>query len=114
MSLTASQVTQARAAVGMSMGDTVTVETYSGESAYGPIYGTSATVVCNVDSTRRLVRNSAGEEVVSEVTLQVAATDEAKFTPETRVTISGRVSTVLGVNPKTYKGQVVYVAVTLS
>jgi hypothetical protein len=93
------------------MGDTVAVETYSGDSAYGPLYGTSANVTCNVDSKRRLVRDSAGDEVVSEVTLQVASADETKFTPETRVTIAGRVSKVLAVNPRTYKGQVVYVEV---
>ncbi len=114
MSLTATQVAQARVAIGLSIGDAVAVETYSGDSAYGPIYAASTNITCNVDSTRRLVRNSMGDEVVSEVTLQVASTDEAKFTPESRVTIAARVSTVLAVNPKTFKGQVLYVAVSCS
>lgn len=114
MSLTAAQVAQARLAVGSMMGIAIAVETYSGDSAYGPLYAISANVTGNVNSTRRLVRNSAGDEVVSEMTLEVPAADEAKFTSESRVTIAGRVSTVLAVSPKQYKGQVVYVKVACS
>ena len=112
MSLTATQIAGLRWSVGDSMGDTVAVETYAGDSAYGPLYAASVNVVCNVQRTRQLVRNGNGEEVLSELTLQVASGDESKFTDESRVTIDGRASTVLLASPKTYKGQVVYVEVT--
>jgi len=96
------------------MADTVAVETYSGDGAYGPIYAASVNVTCNVNAKRKLVRNAAGDEVVSEVTLQVKAADEAKFTPESRVSISTYVSTVLAVSPKAFRGQVVYVEVAVA
>ena len=114
MSLTASQVAQARLAVQDAMATTVAVETWTGEGAYGPVYAASANKTCNVDSTRRLVRNSDGEEVVSEFALHVAPADEAAFVPESRVTIASRVSTVLAVSPKQFRGQVVYVKVACS
>jgi len=105
--------------------DLVTVETYSGEGAYGPIFEASVTVKVNVDQTRRLVRNAAGDEVVSEATLAVppqprhettrALLDAvALFTPETRVTISGRAAKVIGVKPNTMRGRIVYVSVTVT
>jgi adenosyl cobinamide kinase/adenosyl cobinamide phosphate guanylyltransferase len=94
------------------MGTTVSVETWQGEGAYGAVYAAPVDIVCNVDSTTRLVRNANGEEVVSEVTLEVKYTDAAAFAPESRVTISGRVSTVLSASPKQFKGQVVYVKVS--
>ena len=114
MSLSTSQIAQLREQIEDTMGTTVAVETYSGESAYGPLYATSGNKTCDVDSTRRLVRGPDGSEVTSEFTLHVAAADEASFTPESRVTIATRVSTVLAVNPKAYKGQVVYVEVACS
>jgi hypothetical protein len=114
VSLTAAQVAQARVAVLDSMGTTVAVETYSGDSAYGPIYAASVNITCNVDTTRRLVRNSDGVEVVSERTLHVKSVDEAKFTPGSRITIASIESIVIAVSPKAFKGQVVYVQVACS
>jgi len=111
MSLTATQVAQTRVEVAKNMGTTVAVETFSGESGVGPIYAASANVTCGVSTTRRLVRNADGEEVVSERTLYVASTDEAKFTPNSRITIATLVSTVIAVSPKEYKGQVTHVEV---
>jgi hypothetical protein len=96
------------------MGTTVSVETWTGEGSYGALYEDPVDIVCNVDTATRLVRNSGGEEVVSEVTLEVRHTDAAAFAPESRVTIAGRVSTVLSVSPKQFKGQVVYVKVACS
>ena len=103
--------------------DLVTVETYSGEGAYGPVFAASVTVKVNVDQTRRLVRNTAGDEVVSEATLAVhpAPRDEATralldattlFTPESRVTIGGRAARVIGVKPNTVRGRIVFLKVT--
>ena len=114
MAVSAAQVAQMDRKLIAMMGTTVAVETYSGESAYGPIYATSVNVTCNVDTTRRLVRNANGDEVLSEFTIHVPAADEAKFTPESRVTIASKVSTVLAVSPKAYKGQVVYVKAACS
>lgn len=94
--------------------DSVSVETYSGDSAYGPIYAASATVLCKVSTLRQLVRNSNGEEVVSEATLYVLPANAAPFTPESRVTIAGRASTVLSVAPQTARGVTVVVKATCS
>lgn len=94
--------------------DTIALVSYLGESGLGPVYGAAASVQCNVDATRKLVRNEAGDEVVSEVSLYVHPSDAAGFTPESRVTISGRVSTVLAVTPHTFRGQDVYTQVVCS
>lgn len=45
--------------------NTVIVAPYRGSGAYGPVFGESVTYVGLVDSERKLVRNSAGEEVIS-------------------------------------------------
>jgi len=103
--------------------DRVSVETYTGEGSYGPVYADPVTVKVNVDQTRRLVRNPAGDEVVSESTLAVhpAPRDEttgllldavALFAPESGVTISGRLAKVIGVKPNTVRGRTVFVKVT--
>lgn len=92
--------------------DTVTVETYSGDGAYGPVYAAPVTVRCNVDVTRHLVRNAGGDEVVSEATLAVHPDDEAAFAPESRLTIAGRASRVLSASPQTFRGGTVFLQVT--
>lgn len=114
MSLTATQAAQARLVVQDAMGTTVSVKTWMGEGAYGAVYADPVDIICNVDSTRRLVRNAGGEEVVSEFTLQAKHMDAATCAPESLVTIDGRMSTVLGVSPKQFRGQVVYVKVACS
>jgi len=103
--------------------DLVAVETYSGEGAYGPIFEAAVTVKVNVDQTRRLVRNAAGDEVVSESTLAVhpQPRDEATgalldagtlFSPESAVTISGRAAKVISVKANTVRGRIVFLKVT--
>jgi hypothetical protein len=94
--------------------DTVDVEEYLGESAYGPLFATSVTVSCRVSATRQLVRNSLGEEVVSEATLYVQPADATPFVPESRATISGRASLVLGVSPQGRPGETSFIKVTCS
>jgi len=105
--------------------DLVTVESYTGDGAYGPNFDAPVTVKVNVDQTRRLVRNTAGDEVVSEATLAVhpQPRDETSgelldattlFTPETRVTIAGRAAKVISVKPNTVRGHNVYVSVTVT
>lgn len=105
--------------------DLVIVETGAGEGAYGPIYTAPVTVLVNVDQTRRLVRNAAGDEVVSEATLTVhpqprneatgALLDAlALFTPESRVSIGGRISTVINAAANTFRGNVAFVKVMVA
>jgi hypothetical protein len=94
--------------------DTVSVQTYTGESAYGPVYAAATSARVNVDATRRLVRNAAGEEVVSEATLYVHPNDAALFVPESRVSIGDRLSTVLGVSVQTFRGSDAFAKVSCS
>jgi len=92
--------------------DSVSVETFTGNGAYGPIFAASVTVLCKVSFVLQLVRNANGEEVVSEVTLYALPADEAKFTPDSRITFATRTSTVLGVSPQGRPGETVLVKVT--
>lgn len=94
--------------------DSVSVEAYSGENAYGPVYATAATVACRCSSQRQMVRNTDGEEVVSELTIYVRPADSTAFTPGARVTYATRTSIVLGVAPLGRPGQTDLVKVTCS
>lgn len=94
--------------------DVVSVQTYAGETAYGPSYDTAVDVACNVDMRRRLVRASNGDQVVSEVTLQAHPDSADLFTPESRVTVLTRDTQVIGVNVPTFRGQATHVEVTLA
>ena len=85
--------------------DTVTVETYVGQTAYGPKYAAALTVPCHIDVKRRLVRNANGVETVSSATLLVHPDDVAAFAAESRLTLSGAQSTVILTHPQTVRGQ---------
>lgn len=82
-------------------GDTVTVTPYSGEGAYGPIYGAAVDVDCRVQADRKLVRSSGGDEVVAETTIYVlpvlpsGARAVDVFAPESLVTHDGRDAQVI-------------------
>ena len=99
-------------------GDTVSVTSYGGETAYGPGYGPAVDVTCRVEYGRKLVRNTAGDEVVSESTIYVLPTlpDGTKavdvFAVESLVTHEGRTATVIGAAPHRGMGDTVYVEVT--
>lgn len=84
--------------------DTVLVETRSGVNAFGKTTATSVAVRCNIDNKRRQVRNSDGVETVAEATLIVHPSDGSMFTPESRLTIDGRASTVITSKPLTLRG----------
>lgn len=76
------------------LGHTVTVEPYQGASAYGPQYGTAATVVCFLDQQTRLVRAPDGQEVTSTSTFY--ARPGLVCPPESRVTLpDGRTTRVI-------------------
>lgn len=79
---------------------TISVEPYLGSGAYGAVYGPPVSVQCRVQDEVRLVRSASGDEVVSSAT--VFCDPDVVITPESRVTVNGRVTTVLSVsNPST-------------
>lgn len=93
---------------------TAIVETYEGTNGYGedvfadPVTLDPADVSvhplgngCWIDDSRKLVRNSTGEQVVSESTLYTYPSNAALFTPDSRVTVNGAVSRVIKVNSNT-------------
>lgn len=93
---------------------TVTVQTYSGEGATGPVYATAVSVPCRIDQKRRLVRTLSGDEAISEATLIVHPDDEARFVAESLITIGAAASKVLATKPHTYRGYTVSVEVVCS
>ncbi len=92
--------------------ESVSVQTNSGEGAYGPVLAAAATVACKASWRRQLVRDANGEETVSELTLHVHPDDEAKFTPGSALTYEGYSTTVLSVAPERRPGETVVVRVT--
>jgi len=92
--------------------DTVTVRPYSGEGAYGPVYGAARTVRCDLDDTRRLVVTAAGDEVVTQATLTVHPDDAPLFVPESTIVIAGQDSRVLTAGAQLFRGRPAYVKVT--
>lgn len=80
-------------------GHDVTVEPYEGSGAYGDIYGPPTIVRVVVDASRRLVRNDAGDQVISESTLYAPLTTRAPA--GSRVTLpDGTRSTVIRASPR--------------
>lgn len=90
------------------------VETYAGDGAYGPVYAPAVSVPCAVDSRHRLVRNGNGDEVMAETVVIVHPEDASSFTPESRLTIDGRASTVISVGPLALRGSTSHIEVTCS
>ncbi|KJL37050.1 hypothetical protein RR49_01162 [Microbacterium ginsengisoli] len=82
---------------------TVTVETHQGTNGYGadvleaPHILTPPDTGCFVERKRRLVRDKAGEQVVSETTVYTYRDAEPLFTVDSVVTIDGVASRVLTV-----------------
>lgn len=71
------------------------VTAYQGDGAYGPVYAASVDVNVAVSEGRRLVRNSQGDQVVSETTLYAHPDDYPTLTPESQVTVKGRTSRLI-------------------
>jgi hypothetical protein len=79
---------------------TITVQPYQGGGAHGPAFGPAVTVNCRVEEKVQLVRSDTGEEVVSSST--VFCDSDVVIPAGSRVTVSGRTTTVLAVsNPST-------------
>lgn len=76
---------------------TITVQPYLGSGPSGAIYGAPVTYRAFVQDKRQLVRNLAGDEVVSETTLY---TDPGAVIPaKSKCTVpSGRTATVITAN----------------
>jgi len=92
---------------------TVSVETYTGDGAYGPIYDPVPVIVrWNYDAKRRRVINANGDEAISEGSGTIHPDDAALFVPESRLTFDGRTSTVMATKSVSYRGAVSYVEVT--
>lgn len=71
------------------------VTRYAGDGAYGPVYDPAVDVNVAVSEGRRLVRNSQGDQVVSETTLYANPDDNDKLAPESQVTVNGRTSRLI-------------------
>lgn len=72
-----------------------TVEPLTGEGAYGDVYGAPVAVPCFAESERSLVRDSAGQEVVSEGAIYTELS--ANIPVGSKVTVFGRTSQALQV-----------------
>lgn len=66
---------------------TVEVEPYDGEGAYGPIYGTPYTLPCRIEQERIVAVDDNGEERVVEARLFTAP--DANIPAGSRVTLDG-------------------------
>lgn len=98
-------------------GDTVTVSPYVGETANGPAYGEPVTVDCRVNYERKLVRDTTGDEVVSESTVyslpeHTAGRTVDLFPPESLIVHEGRESRVIGLSPHRGMGGPLLVEIT--
>lgn len=104
---------------GRELSEPVTVQAYSGETAYGPTYAAPVITRCQIDATRRLVRSQVGDEVVSETTLRLSPDQdrtldlEVLFVPESLVNVRGRGAKVISLKPHIDGGRLVYVEVAL-
>lgn len=75
---------------------TATVDTFLGSGPYGDKYQpTSEPVPCMIEESRKLVRSSAGEQVVSETTLWMDKAHYDAFAPESVVYVRGHESKVI-------------------
>jgi len=82
--------------------DPVTVETYLGSGAYGDVFADPETRYGQVLGGTRLVRNAAGEEVVSQTTIHGPISDApddpptaGQYAPGSQVTVNGRTARVI-------------------
>lgn len=92
---------------------TITVEPYLGSGAYGAAYGPPVDVACRVEEGVRLVRSASGDEAVSTAT--VYCDPDTVIPAESRVTVNGRVTTVLLVsNPSTGRSRLDHLEVSLA
>lgn len=94
--------------------DSVSVQTYQGEGAYGPVLSDPVSVLGKVSYQRQLVRDPFGAEVVSEMTIYTHSSSVSLFPPGSQVTFDGRVALVLGSSILRRPGESVVGKVTCS
>lgn len=90
---------------------TISIEPFLGSGAYGSAYGPPVSVVCHVEDAIRLVRTSAGDEVVSSSTVYCDPT--VVIPPESRVTVNGRVTSALTVSDFSGRSRLAHLEVAL-
>ena len=73
---------------------TATVETFTGTGAYGDTYAAPVTVAGFLDDGVVLVRTGTSEQLVQKSIFYAALSDAAKFPPQSRVTVNGRIAFV--------------------
>lgn len=77
---------------------TVRVETHGGEDPFGNIHTElSEPIYGFLDDSRALVRNAAGDQVVSESTFYTGKEHKGIFKPESLVRLPDRTATVINV-----------------
>jgi len=110
--LSQAQIAMVESRIADTMGAIVSAETYLGESAVGPVYADPVDVVCNIDPTTELMRDSNGEEVVSTYALLVAADTGPSLPPESRITYNGLISFVIDLKAFVTRNTVLYYKVS--
>lgn len=73
------------------------IEKLAGGNADGDVYDTAKPVVGFLDDQTRVVINPDGDTVTSSATFYTALTNRSLFAPRSRLTVNGRVCTVLDV-----------------
>lgn len=73
------------------------VETFTGSGPTGRIFAAAVTVRGFLDDGLVLKQSSAGEQLVQKSIFYADISDAAKFTPDSRITVNGRVSKVAAV-----------------
>lgn len=77
---------------------TATVETLLGAGAYGDQFAAPVTVPCFAEAARKVVRQTSGEQVVSESTVYCDVSYAALFLTDSKVTVSGATARVIRTN----------------
>lgn len=85
------------------------VQTYLGETSVGREYAEPRVVACQVDHTRKVVIDTTGDEVVSDLTLRSLPQNADLLVEGSRVHVQGRDVTILTRRIFTVAGAPVYV-----
>jgi hypothetical protein len=75
---------------------TAAVETYHGTGSFGDDFDPPVSVKGMLEDVRQLVVSATGEQVVSESTFHTDLENADLFTVDSRVTVNGRTTRVLG------------------
>ena len=94
----------------------IDVESFQGTGAMGDVYAVPVTVEGFLEGKIQLVRDAAGQQVVSSSTFYCSAADGAQFTPDSRVKAASPGTVLPGpatfpgdLSPSSYPVRVAYV-----